>query len=60
LARYREAFGTSGAKDDPLDSELLLDLVVRHRCWKQRRPYDEDTYIDALRRRGSPLAKNLA
>lgn len=31
LARYREAFGTSGAKDDPLDSELLLDLVVRHR-----------------------------
>jgi transposase len=31
LARYREAFSTSGAKDDPLDSELLLDLVVRHR-----------------------------
>ena len=31
LARYREAFTTSGAKDDPLDSELLLDLVVRHR-----------------------------
>ncbi len=28
LARYREAFRTSGAKDDPLDSELLLDLVV--------------------------------
>lgn len=31
LARYREAFSISGAKDDPLDSELLLDLVVRHR-----------------------------
>jgi transposase len=31
LARYREAFRTSGAKDDPLDSELLLDLVIRHR-----------------------------
>jgi len=31
LARYREAFTTSGAKDDPMDSELLLDLVVRHR-----------------------------
>jgi transposase len=31
LARYREAFRTSGAKDDPADSELLLDLVVRHR-----------------------------
>ena len=31
LARYREAFRTSGAKDDPLDSELPPDLVVRHR-----------------------------
>jgi hypothetical protein len=33
LARYREAFTTSGAKADPRDSELLLDLdlVVRHR-----------------------------
>jgi transposase len=31
LARYREVFSTSGAKHDPRDSELLLDLVVRHR-----------------------------
>jgi transposase len=31
LARYRETFRTSGAKDDPLDAALLLDLVVRHR-----------------------------
>lgn len=35
LARYREAFRTSGAKDDPCDSELLLDLVSRH-CDKLR------------------------
>ena len=27
LARYREAFRASGAKDDPLDAELLLDLL---------------------------------
>ncbi len=31
LARYREAFRTSGAKDDPDDSQLLLDLVSKHR-----------------------------
>ena len=31
LARYRQVFSTSGAKHDPRDSELLLDLVVRHR-----------------------------
>ena len=37
LARFREAFRTSGAKDDPSDSELLLDLVMNHharlRAW---------------------------
>jgi transposase len=31
LARYREAFRASGAKDDALDAELLLDLVRLHR-----------------------------
>ena len=31
LARYREAFSASGAKDDPLDAELLLDLLRLHR-----------------------------
>jgi transposase len=35
-------------------------IRILFRCWHERRPYDEDTYIDALRRRGSPLAKNLA
>lgn len=31
LSRYREAFRASGAKDDPLDAELLLDLLRLHR-----------------------------
>ena len=30
LARYREAFKTSRAKDDPTDAELALDLLMRH------------------------------
>ena len=30
LAKYREAFAPSGAKDDPTDAELALDLVLRH------------------------------
>ena len=30
LAKYREAFSPSGAKDDPTDAELALDLIVRH------------------------------
>lgn len=31
LARYREAFATSGAKSDPTDAGLLLELVCTHR-----------------------------
>ena len=31
LARYRQAFRTSGAKDDPGDAALLLDLLRTHR-----------------------------
>ena len=46
LARYREAFRTSGAKDDPLDSALLLDLVVRHR--DQVRAWVPDTVESRL------------
>jgi len=30
LAKYRQAFTPSGAKDDPTDAELALDLILRH------------------------------
>jgi len=30
LAKYREAFAPSRAKDDPTDAELALDLLLRH------------------------------
>ena len=46
LARYREAFCPSGAKDDPSDAALLLDLLERHReklsVW---RPDTEETRL---------------
>jgi transposase len=31
LARYREAFKPSYAKDDPTDAEHALELLLRHR-----------------------------
>jgi transposase len=31
LAKYRQAFKPSRAKDDPTDAELALDLLLRHR-----------------------------
>jgi len=30
LAKYRKAFHVSGAKDDPLDAQLALDLLLTH------------------------------
>ena len=30
LAKYREAFTPSRAKDDPTDAELAVDLILRH------------------------------
>jgi transposase len=41
LARYREAFQTSGAKDDPTDAELLLDFLMHHT--NRLRPWVPDT-----------------
>jgi transposase len=44
LAKYREAFSPSRAKDDPTDAALLLELLLKHRdklkAWK---PDDADT-----------------
>jgi len=33
---------------------------ILFRCWKDRRPYDEQRYLAALRRRGSPYAQAAA
>ncbi len=35
-------------------------IRILFRCWKERRRYDERAYLDALRRRGSSLAKHYA
>ena len=40
LASYREAFATSGAKDDPVDAGLLLEMVRLHR--DKLRPWTPD------------------
>ena len=46
LARFREAFESSGAKDDPGDAELLAELFAKHgdrlRVWQ---PNDEQTRL---------------
>lgn len=41
LAKYRESACISGAKDDPSDAELLMDLIYKHR--ERYRPWSPDT-----------------
>ena len=35
-------------------------IRILFRCWQDRTPYDESTYLNALKRRGSPLLKSIA
>ena len=35
-------------------------IRILFRCWKDRKPYSEEQYLAALRRRGSPLAEKIA
>jgi transposase len=32
-------------------------IRILYRCWQDRTPYDEATYLNALKRRGSPLVR---
>jgi hypothetical protein len=41
VARFREAFKSSGCKDDPLDTEQILEILTKHR--DLLRPLNPDT-----------------
>lgn len=49
LARFREALGCSGAKDDPRDAKLLAELLAKHgQCLKAWKPDTQETRMLAL------------
>ncbi len=35
-------------------------ISILHRCWIDRRPYDEAKYLMALKAKGSPLVEDFA
>jgi transposase len=35
-------------------------IRILYRCWQTRTPYNETVYLNALRKRGSPLLANLS
>jgi transposase len=49
VARYRSAFRPSGAKDDPTDAEVILELLLRHRDKLERLQPERDE-VRQLRR----------
>jgi transposase len=49
LKRFRETFGTGGAKDDPDDAGLLLELLLKHED-RLRRWLPDDSETRALAR----------
>jgi transposase len=55
LAKYREAFSSSGAKDDPTDALLLLDYLLQHRdqlrVWRPDSPETRELQLLAEARR---------
>jgi transposase len=55
LARYRESFTNSGAKDDPTDAALLGDYLLRHRdqlrVWKPDSPATRELQLLSEARR---------
>jgi hypothetical protein len=61
LARYREAFAPSGAKDDLTDARLLCQFVAQHheqlRAWQ---PDDQSTRALRLLTPSSPAMRNCA
>jgi transposase len=49
MKKYRDAFCTSGAKDDPTDALLLLDILSKHR--EHLRPWEPDDPLTRKLRR---------
>ena len=58
---YYQQQRDKGAKHHAAVRSLAAKWIrIAYRCWKDRTPYDEQIYLDALRRHGSPLAAKLA
>jgi transposase len=59
-AYYRQQ-RTKGSSHQAAVRALAFKWIrILYRCWQDRSPYDESKYLEALRRSGSPLLKQLA
>ena len=54
-AYYRQQRDRGGSHQAAVRALAFKWIRILYRCWQDRTPYDESTYLNALKRRGSPL-----
>lgn len=59
-AFYRQQRAKGSSHHAALRALAFKWIRILYRCWQQRTPYDEAKYLQALRRRGSPLLAAMA
>ena len=52
---YRQQRNKGSSHQAALRALAFKWIRILYRCWQTRTPYDEATYLNALKRRGSPL-----
>jgi transposase len=58
-AFYRQQREKGSSRQTAIRALAFKWIRILFRCWQSRTPYDESRYLNALRRRGSPLLKQL-
>ena len=60
-AAYYKLLRSRGKKHNAAVRALAFKWIrIIYRMWQQNEPYDEQMYINALRKRNSPIVKLLA
>lgn len=59
-AYYRQQRNKGASHNMAVRALAYKWIRVLYRCWQESTPYDEAKYLETLRRRGSPLLKQLA
>ena len=57
---YRQQREKGSGHQSALRALAFKWIRILYRCWQTRTPYDEATYLKALKRRGSPLVAKAA
>ena len=59
-AFYRQQRNAGKSHQAALRALAFKWIRILHHCWMRHQTYDESTYLNALRRRGSPLLASIA